>query len=416
MNKKVLIVCYSFPPYFGIGGRRWAKFSKYIKLLGTEVFVISSKNPFKEKSNWTTDIEGINVTRLPLIYPKALISFPKSIVGRLRYKFSIFILKLRTKGNYYDKTIFWEKQFLNQAKKIIEENQIKNIIVSGAPFHLTTYCLKLKEWDSNLNLIVDFRDFWTDDLSLGPLGSISQKRINYELELEKKVFKKADYIITVSEFISKTLINKHSSNKVLTIINGFDEDDYDSKLSASKKSNDIKFVFTGTLYQNINTSFIPFCKAIRLLKNNEPDLYNMVTFDFYGSSSQFNIDLVKQYELDNVSFHKNLPLTQAYKIVAEADYCMLFLNDSYTFSLSTKFCEYIGLRKSIVLFSKQGESSDFIQQNSLGFWINPEETYENLLGLIKSKNKIEINERYEEVRANFIIKNISNQLNELIKF
>ena len=78
MNKKVLIVCYSFPPYPGIGGRRWAKFSKYIKLLGTEVFVISSKNPFNEKSNWTTDIEGINVTRLPLIYPKALISFPKS--------------------------------------------------------------------------------------------------------------------------------------------------------------------------------------------------------------------------------------------------------------------------------------------------------------------------------------------------
>lgn len=248
-----------------------------------------------------------------------------------------------------------------------------------------------------------------------PIGFYFTKRRNYELELEK-VFNKADYIITVSEFISKTLINKHSSNKVLTIINGFDEDDYDSKLSASKKSNDIKFVFTGTLYQNINTSFIPFCKAIRLLKNNEPDLYKKVTFDFYGSSSQFNIDLVKQYDLDNVLFHESLPLTQAYKIVSEADYCMLFLNDSYTFSLSTKFCEYIGLRKSIVLFSKQGESSDFIQQNSLGYWINPEQTYENLLGLIKSKNKIEINERYEEVRANFIIKNISNQLNELIKF
>jgi hypothetical protein len=152
------------------------------------------------------------------------------------------------------------------------------------------------------------------------------------------------------------------------------------------------------------------------LKNNEPDLYKKVKFDFYGSSSQFNIDLVKQYDLDNVFFHENLPLTQAYKIVSEADYCMLFLNDSYTFSLSTKFCEYIGLRKSIVLFSKQGQSSDFIQQNSLGYWINPELAYENLLGLIKSKNKIEINERYEKVRANFLISNISNQLNELIKF
>ena len=82
MKKQVLIISFVFPPYPGIGGRRWAKFSKYLTELETEVFVLASENPFSTKSEWTKDIENSNVKRLPLKYPKALITFPKSFSGR----------------------------------------------------------------------------------------------------------------------------------------------------------------------------------------------------------------------------------------------------------------------------------------------------------------------------------------------
>ena len=81
MNKKVLIVCYSFPPYPGIGGRRWAKFAKYLYRNGYNVNVISSKNKADENSQWKTDIEEYsnNIDYIESNYPFYLGINPKSI-------------------------------------------------------------------------------------------------------------------------------------------------------------------------------------------------------------------------------------------------------------------------------------------------------------------------------------------------
>ena len=40
--KHVLLISYSYPPYPGIGGRRWAKFSKYLSRLGFVIHVIDN--------------------------------------------------------------------------------------------------------------------------------------------------------------------------------------------------------------------------------------------------------------------------------------------------------------------------------------------------------------------------------------
>jgi hypothetical protein len=50
-EKTILIICYGFPPFPGIGGRRWAKFSKYLSSYGFNINVIASKNPFKTENN-----------------------------------------------------------------------------------------------------------------------------------------------------------------------------------------------------------------------------------------------------------------------------------------------------------------------------------------------------------------------------
>ena len=99
MKKKVLIISFVFPPYPGIGGRRWAKFSKYLSELGTDVFVLASENPFSYKSEWTKDVKNCNIKRLPLKYPKALITFPKSFFGRINYNISKFFVQIFSKKN-----------------------------------------------------------------------------------------------------------------------------------------------------------------------------------------------------------------------------------------------------------------------------------------------------------------------------
>ena len=414
MKKQVLIISFVFPPYPGIGGRRWAKFSKYLTELETEVFVLASENPFSTKSEWTKDIENSNVKRLPLKYPKALITFPKSFSGRINYKISKFFVQLFSKGNYYDKALFWQNQLLNEAKKIIELHDIKNVVISGAPFHLMHHSLTLKDWNSNLNLIVDFRDLWTDDVSMSALSSMSQRRLNVESKMELEVLNKADCVITVSDFMTKKLQQKANVRKAITIINGFDEHDFGSVKNTNNSDDFFNFVFTGSLYKNIDSVFTPFCEAVQKIKINEPDLYGKLNFNFYGTSDVSNIELVKKMNLDCIHFHDSISLNHVFEKISRADYCMLFLNDTYSFSLSTKFCEYIGLRKSIVLFSKEGDASSFITSNKLGFWINPHNMYEDLVRLLKTKDTIFIDQNFELNREKYSLKNITKELIESV--
>lgn len=414
MKKQVLIISFVFPPYPGIGGRRWAKFSKYLTELETEVFVLASENPFSTKSEWTKDIENSNVKRLPLKYPKALITFPKSFSGRINYKISKFFVQLFSKGNYYDKALFWQNQLLNEAKKIIELHDIKNVVISGAPFHLMHHGLTLKDWNSNLNLIVDFRDLWTDDVSMSALSSMSQRRLKVESKMELEVLNKADCVITVSDFMTKKLQQKANVRKAITIINGFDEHDFGSVKNTNNSDDFFNFVFTGSLYKNIDSVFTPFCEAVQKIKINEPDLYGKLNFNFYGTSDVSNIELVKKMNLDCIHFHDSISLNHVFEKISRADYCMLFLNDTYSFSLSTKFCEYIGLRKSIVLFSKEGDASSFITSNKLGFWINPHNMYEDLVRLLKTKDTISIDQNFELNREKYSLKNITKELIESV--
>ena len=71
--KKVLIIAYKFPPAHGVGGRRWAKFAKYLAREGYEVYVITSKFPSGDIS-WEDDVqsEHIRVFNYKSMFPTFL--------------------------------------------------------------------------------------------------------------------------------------------------------------------------------------------------------------------------------------------------------------------------------------------------------------------------------------------------------
>ena len=101
MKKKVLIICYTFPPYNGIGGRRWAKFAKYLEHDNCDVSVIAAKKQDTSQSPWTKDISSYqdNINYLDADYPLILQSNPKSILQKIRYRLALFYVKLFLKGN-----------------------------------------------------------------------------------------------------------------------------------------------------------------------------------------------------------------------------------------------------------------------------------------------------------------------------
>ena len=106
----ILIVNFTFPPFSGVGGRRWAKFAKYLKKLEVPFHIIASKR-LETESNWTNDIGSYkeHITYIPGGYPLVLTSNPQTVTEKLKYRLALMREKYLSKGNYYDISKYWEK-------------------------------------------------------------------------------------------------------------------------------------------------------------------------------------------------------------------------------------------------------------------------------------------------------------------
>ena len=383
-NKKILIICYAFPPYPGIGGRRWAKFAKYLIRSGYEVYSIAANNPFDKESAWLSDVQGVKRKTLPLLYPKSLITFPSGLLGALLYRFSKFILKFTTKGNYFDKSIFWRKQLLESTSKVIQENNIQTVIVSAAPFMLLDHAAALKSMFPKLYLIADIRDPWTNNHTSYAFDTMSAKRLQHEKNIESKVFSSYDKVITVSDVITNGYKNMYpnTNSKFVTLNNGFDPNENASveipQLEMSQEK--VNLVFTGSFYDKATNRFQLLLECLQ--KNDYQNLH----FYFFGPGNRNLKNLVPKELTKKFTFGSFDKISQVNGLINQADYAMLFLTDDINYSLSTKFCEYIKLKKKILVFSKPGFTGVYVEENQIGYQIH-ENNMDAVLEKLNSQGK-----------------------------
>lgn len=340
--------------------------------------MIAAQSPFTKVSEWQKDINGIKVHYLSLNYPKALLAAPLTLADKIKYRLALLKVKLLDKGDYYDRSIFWKDQLLEKCRQIINEKKIKNLIVTGAPFRLTYYASQLKKEMPGLNFIVDFRDLWTADTANSSFSYLSPQRQAFEIKAEKETLQQADTVITVAGKMADYFHSVSDHPKYVVLPNGYDDDDLKNIESQEKKDNKLNLIFAGTLYPNLENVLFPFIDALALLKERKSPLYEKMNYRFIGHAPARYINYVSAKGIETVNFYTPLPLAEVQQEIAWADASMLFLNDVYSFSLSTKFCEYIAQKKKIVVFSNKGETVEYVLKNNLGYWVNPANPAEGL--------------------------------------
>lgn len=385
MQKKLLIISHTFPPAAGIGGRRWAKFSKYLHRMGYEVTVICAENINKESSAWTKDTEGIRVIPLPYKFPKS-VAFPKNdLINKVKYYANLWYLKMVDEGNYFDRTIFWGEQIDKRVSELLTAEKFNCVIVTSGPFRLSYHVTRLTEKFPDVKFIVDFRDLWTEDVEITSFAALPKERKLIEKIYERRTVYRSDKVISVSESMNDYFASLTIDNKFEVIPNGFDPDDYKG-IQPAKINEDgkIRFVFTGTLYINLEYILKPFFEGVRRLKENRPDLFSKIVFEFIGRFPEKYKKLIYDNNISEAfEFSAQMELKEVYQKISGSHYCMLFLNDVYNFALSTKFCEYISQRKKIVVVSNKGPAAEFITAKGIGYWIDPEDVVANLQKVIE---------------------------------
>lgn len=410
-GKNILIVCYGFPPNPGVGGRRWAKFAKYLNRSGNNVNVVAAKNFFAEKSEWLNDINGITVEYLPVKYPKVIIKGPSCFFEKVQYRFWIYVLRLIYRGNYYDRSVFWKQQVQKNISDKILQNKIDTVIVSAGPFKLSYYVVQLKLKFPNIKFITDFRDLWTEDTEISSFSRLSKRRILIEKKFEKETILLSDVVLTVADTITNYFKHLERKKHVYTLLNGYDYDDFSTiKNNQNKiiKDDKIRFIFTGTLYINLSYILDPFFKAFSNICNSDIKLKNKLIIEFYGFFPKEYILYIDKYSIkENVKINGKVPLHVIYNKLQQADICLLFLNDCYRFALSTKFCEYISQNKKVLLCSNSGEAADFINLHNLGYSVTPENCLEQLQKVIDKIQQKDSNENSKNIETQNIINQFS---------
>lgn len=387
MPKKLLIVSYTFPPTSGIGGRRWAKFAKYLKRKGYDLTVLAADISSEQKSEWTSDIDGLNIERIPTNYPSIVSNPQPGLINKFKYFATIKKLQLLVKGNYFDRTALWKESVQSKISDLIKSRGINCVIVTGGPFQLTHHVSSLKPKFPKVKFIVDFRDLWTQDSEITFFSVMPQSRKALELEMEKQTVQWADQVITTMESMSDYYSNLTDRDKIHTITNGFDKDDFsDLKNTERDNKDEIIFTYAGTLYLNLHYVLDPFFAAIGKIKTEKPDLYKKIKFNFIGKFPSEYVDYINQYNIkEAICIKGNKPLREVLSEIKKSDYCLLVLNDVYSFNLSTKFFEYIAMKRKVVVLSNKGTAPEFIVGNNLGYWINPSDAFKNLTDIINKR-------------------------------
>lgn len=359
--KHILLVSYVFPPYYGIGGRRWAKHASELTKLGYVVHVICARNAFDEKSLWwdlVKDNPNIRIYQLPRRYPKVLVKFDHHFLQKILYKFWATLLPFITKGSSLDRTIFWRNTMLRKAKQLIVKYQINHVICSGGPFGAMYQVTELRKWFNNLFILNDLRDPWTWGPNWG-FPNLEPKKKAYELMLEGKAIENADLFSVPSHDMCMYLKKQYPQfkDKFIQIPHFFDPEEaiFQPKTTSEK----IRLVMYGNIYHNIEA----YVTRLAELMSRHADVF---TLDIY-TDKKHHKQTFQHYNAHNVHFHDQLDAKALFRKFTDYDYVFLFSPSYNINNISTKFYEIISTKTPIILFCEKGLGSEFIVNNRLGF-------------------------------------------------
>lgn len=404
--KHILLVSYVFPPYYGIGGRRWAKHASELTKLGYVVHVICARNAFDEKSLWwdlVKDNPNIRIYQLPRRYPKVLVKFDHHFLQKILYKFWITVLPFLTKGSYLDRTIFWEKVMLRKARKLITEYSINHVICTGAPFGAMYQVTKLRKWFHDIFIMNDLRDPWTWGPNWG-FANLPAERMKHELELELKVIEDSDIISMPGEEIKKHLWQKYPlhRNKFRIIPHFFDEEELCIK--EKSKSETIRLIMYGNIYHGIENLIE---KTSEILAQHK----GRITLDVFTDKKKHE-QVFREMGADNVRFFDQIPARDLFRKFSEYDYVLLIHPHYGINNISTKFFEIIYTRTPIILLCDDGLGPTFLRDNGLGVHANINTAYDLFDKLANNNLDFRYNHSYDI--SEYSLRNIARNISSLL--
>jgi glycosyltransferase involved in cell wall biosynthesis len=363
----ILLINYDFPPNPGIGGRRWAKLAKFLALQGHQLHVVKADFPEgMTASSWAHDVvhPNIHTYNAGRKYPKSLSHPQPTWMGKIKFHAQKRIMLWREKGTIYDQSIGWNKTMLPICRDILSKKNIDAIIATGAPWNLLVHAAQLKSEFPHVKLLVDYRDPWLTARNYG-MTALKSTRMNAEIRKQKFVFEQADVVSTPYEYLTKQLHDwsetqcKHQP-RFATLAHFFDADDFQLESASANDTEIFRLVYAGDIYVGSEPQWRQLETLLQSISNSLP-ANRKIQLDLYTHAKMptgiLNLPCVRVHEPVGKSI---------FGIMQSADALLIVLPENKKNERTTKFFEYLPLRKPLLVVAPEGEVTQFVETNRLG--------------------------------------------------
>lgn len=422
MGKKILMLCYYYPPMTDVGCKKSVAFSKFLKKFGWEPFVVSVENPDRVWCSVGDEKppEGVHVE-----YCRSIVN-PYWLLGKLNGVFTrlVRVFGIEVKRNYFydltcipDHLIGWIPSSVIRSIRRIKKHKIDFIYVSCPPFSAAISGVLVKFFTGK-KLILDFRDVFA--LETSAFNRLSSPRRFASGRIENFLIRNVDTFIVTTEDTKEEYLVKYPSlqGRIHTIHNGFDPDYlFEEKV---EKFPVFTVCYTGQIYlydPDFQSGTYAFFEAMRLLKERNIVSKDNFRFLFYGNSKEDVKLLGESYGVPElIDVHDRVPYRDILNIIARSH---LQLIKSKKHAITTKLYEGIPLNTPYLATIQCGETERIVREFSPSSYVITDESPEKIAASIQdamakyASHEIQAN-RVEEFLQKFSRQNQTIKLIDIL--
>jgi glycosyltransferase involved in cell wall biosynthesis len=395
----ILIISYFFPPNAGIGGKRAARFCKYLPEFGIRPIVLTVDEASCGVHD--TSFQLPSDMQIERVRPRASIlkwyhrrAESKAAAVRPLPRHNDAPLPRQT-GHFYrlwphvfdllefpDGESGWYRPARRAAKQIIKDFRVDAVLSSGPPWTSHAVANSVSR-DCDLPWVADFRDAWVSDpwrkYAYESRG-ITAWREKLDSWVEDRWVRHAGLVVCTTSQHRDALLQAHpqiDKGRVIIIPNGFESSHVDA-VRLNSGHGPRCFLHAGSLYRDRNVSL--FCRAVESLISSgrlKPDGARFILMGDAESYIQREalISAPSLFERGIISFHPRVEWGKAQQSLGEADVLLIFQGHHPT-AIPAKFYEYLQTGKPILAIVGSGALRDVVIQTGSGFVADPDDQFE----------------------------------------
>ena len=378
--KKVLILCYYFPPTNLTASQKAYAWAKYLNDFGYYPIVVTR--------NWDIEIRSkhdvVKSSGTDIIHEKKenyevyYIPYKSSFQNRLFIKNNFFVYSILSKALTFLESLCFNfsnyfstnKEIYRFADKLLNNNKdIKKMLVTGNPFVFFKMGFLLHKMH-NIPWIADYRDMWTTQ----ELHDNDREHFlfSYLKTLEKRSEKKwvgsAEYITSVSEHYVER-ISYFVGKEGRVVPNGYFHEEFETLVEA--KSSYFTLCYSGTLYDAQKVETLIEAYKLLILDHDSPLTKLVFLGAAWKKEQRLRLKKLTDGFQDYIEITDRVNRRDALQVQKSAHILLLFPYEGAHSVIPSKLYEYIGLRTPILMVPGDEDIVDqILVKNNLGYTAN----------------------------------------------